>query len=302
MQRTRRVVVRLGDVTTARTIIITGASDGIGAAAARRLARSGDEVVVIGRSPAKTAAVAHSVGAQHFVADFADLKQVRDLAAGLLERYPRIDVLANNAGGLMGRREETVDGHEKTFQVNHLAPFLLTTLLLDRLIESDARVINTSSVGNRIFGHLEIDDLDARRSYRADKAYGDAKLANILFTKELHRRYRSAGITTAAFHPGPAASNFGAESPSRLLQFAYRSPLRHIALISPQKGSDQLVWLACAREGVDWQSGQYYAHHKIGRPNRQAHDPVLAEQLWERSLAMVTDTDALPTTRQEETP
>jgi NAD(P)-dependent dehydrogenase (short-subunit alcohol dehydrogenase family) len=278
-------------VTAPRTIVITGASDGIGAAAAHRLARSGEEVVVVGRSPAKTAAVASAVGAAHFVADFADLSQVRELAAQLLARYPSIDVLANNAGGIMGARQETIDGHEKTFQVNHLAPFLLTTLLLDRLIESRARVINTSSVGNRLFGHLEIDDLDARRGYRADKAYGDAKLANILFTKELHRRYRSAGITSAAFHPGPAASNFGAESPSRVLRLGYRTPLSHLALISPARGSDQLVWLACAQEGLDWRSGQYYAHHKIGRPNRQAKDPVLAEQLWDKSLAMVTDTE-----------
>jgi NAD(P)-dependent dehydrogenase (short-subunit alcohol dehydrogenase family) len=141
------------------------------------------------------------------VADFTDLAQVRALAEQLLA-----------AGGFMGEREVTVDGHEKTFQVNHLAPFLLTTLLLDRLVESQARVLNTSSLGNRISGHVNIDDLDAERGYRASKAYGDAKLENILFTKELHHRYHAAGISTAAFHPGSVASNFGNEAGSRMIR------------------------------------------------------------------------------------
>ena len=195
-----------------RTIVITGASDGLGAAAAKRLSRSGENVVVVGRSPQKTKAVATEIGADYLLADFTDLGQVRALAEQLLARYPRIDVLANNAGGIMGEREVTIDGHEKTFQVNHLAPFLLTTLLLDRLVEAKACVLNTSSLGNKLFGHVNIDDLDAERGYRPQKAYGDAKLENILFTKELHRRYHSAGISTAAFHPGSVASNFGQRS------------------------------------------------------------------------------------------
>nr|MDT0667841.1 SDR family NAD(P)-dependent oxidoreductase [Micromonospora sp. DSM 115978] len=123
-----------------RTVVVTGASDGIGAAAARRLAQSGETVVLVGRAPAKTAAVAAEIGADHFVADFAELAQVRRLATELLDRCPRIDVLANNAGGIMGDRALTADGHELTFQVNHLAPFLLTVLLMDRLVESTASV------------------------------------------------------------------------------------------------------------------------------------------------------------------
>ena len=147
-----------------RTIVITGASDGIGAAAARALAASGDRVVIVGRSPQKTEAIAAELGADHFIADFTRLADVRALAAELLRRYPRIDVLANNAGGIMGARELTADGHEKTLQVNHLAPFLLTTLLMDRLIESRASVINTSSAANR-FGRLNLDDLGNARKY-----------------------------------------------------------------------------------------------------------------------------------------
>ncbi len=270
-----------------RTIVITGASDGLGAVAAQRLIRSGENVVVVGRSPQKTAAVAAPLNADYFVADFADLFQVRELATQLLARYPRIDVLANNAGGMMGaQRVTTVDGHEKTFQVNHLAPFLLTTLLLDRLIEARGTVINTSSIGNR-FGHIDITDLDHQRGFQAQKAYGSAKLANILFTKELHRRHHGDGISTAAFHPGPVASNFGAES-GKLMQLVYHSPLKNVALIGPERGSDQLVWLASATPGTDWTSGEYYTKYTPGWRNKQANDRLLAEQLWERSLAMVT--------------
>jgi len=271
-----------------RTIVITGASDGIGAAAAARLSRSGEHVVVVGRSEQKTAAVGSELGADHFVSDFADLSQVRSLAEQLLQRYQRIDVLANNVGAFMGRREVTVDGHEKTFQVNHLAPFLLTTLLLDRLIESSATVLNTSSVGNKLFGHVDIDDLDAEHGYRASKAYGDAKLENILFTKELHRRYHHEGISTAAFHPGNVASNFGGEARAWWIRAAYRTPIKHLALVGPERGSDELVWLASSTPGKDWVSGEYYVNHRIGRANRRAYDADLARELWDRSLAMVT--------------
>ncbi|KJE19585.1 short-chain dehydrogenase of unknown substrate specificity [Frankia torreyi] len=275
---------------TGRTIVITGASDGIGAAAARRLSRAGESVVVVGRSPQKTAAVAAELGADHFVADFADLAQVRALAAELLARYPTIDVLANNAGGIMAReRQLTVDGHELTFQVNHLAPFLLTTLLLDRLVESQARVLNTSSIGNKLLGKVDIDDLDAERTFRASKAYGDAKLENILFTRELHRRYHERGISTAAFHPGAVASSFSSGSGSPVMRVFYGSALKHVFLISPDKGADQLVWLATSKPGSDWQSGQYYVKRKIGSANKQADDADLARQLWERSEAMITE-------------
>ncbi|MDQ6740490.1 MAG: SDR family NAD(P)-dependent oxidoreductase [Actinomycetota bacterium] len=270
---------------TERTIIITGASDGIGAAAARALAAAGDRVVVVGRSPEKTKAIAGDIGADYFLADFARLDQVRGLAKELLAKYPRIDVLANNAGGIMGRRELTVDGHEKTFQVNHLAPFLLTTLLMDVLVESGARVINTSSAANSFFGRLDIDDLDAERKYGTNRAYGNAKLANILFTKELNRRYGGRGLTTAAFHPGGVATNFSAASNSPM-RFAYSGITRRF-MLTPEQGADTLVWLATARPGTDWISGEYYAKRKVAKANKQASDAGLARELWERSEEMV---------------
>jgi NAD(P)-dependent dehydrogenase (short-subunit alcohol dehydrogenase family) len=271
---------------TGRTIVITGASDGIGAAAAKRLSRSGENVVVVGRSPEKTAAVAEPLGADSYVADFAELAQVRGLANGLLEKYPRVDVLANNAGGMFDGPERTVDGFEKTFQVNHLAPFLLTHLLLDRLIESRASVLNTSSQANR-FSVTDLDDLDALQSRGGMVAYPPSKLANILFTKELHRRYHGAGISTAAFHPGNVASNFSADAKNPAFDLLYRTPLRHIGLTGAEPGSDELVWLASATPGVDWVSGEYYAKHKVRKAHKKASDAGLAERLWNRSLEMV---------------
>jgi NAD(P)-dependent dehydrogenase (short-subunit alcohol dehydrogenase family) len=269
-----------------RTIVITGASDGIGAAAARKLSGLGEKVIVVGRSREKTASVANETGSDFFVADFARLDDVRALASALLAKYPRIDVLANNAGGIMGNREETVDGHEKTFQVNHLAPFLLTKLLLDRLVESKAMVLNTSSVANQLFGRIDIEDLEARTGYSPNKAYGDSKLANILFTRELHRRYHGQGIHTAAFHPGNVATNFSSGSTSAM-RFLYQTFLKRLFLIAPEKGADTLVWLARSRPGTDWISGEYYYKRKIEKANKQAYDADLALQLWKRSAVMV---------------
>ena len=269
-----------------RTIVITGSSDGIGAAAARQLAGKGDRLVLVGRSEAKTAECARALGAPYLCADFTRLDEVRALAEGLRAMCQRIDVLANNAGGIMGVREITEDGFEKTLQVNHLAPFLLTNLLMDVLASSSAKVINTASVGARIFGHLELDDLDNHKKYSPSKAYGDSKLANILFTKELHRRYHARGINTAAFHPGNVATNFAAESTSRL-RFIYHTPLKYLALISPEKGAENLVWLVNGTPGRDWVSGEYYEKKKVAKTNPQAGDATLACEFWDRSADMV---------------
>ncbi len=275
-----------------RTIVITGASDGIGASAARTFSRQGEQVVVVGRSAEKTENVAKEIGADFFVSDFADLAQVRALAAQLKEKYPRIDVLANNAGGIMGERELTVDGHEKTFQVNHLAPFLLTTELIDVLTTSRSTVINTASVANSLFGKLDLDDLNATNGYSANRAYGNGKLANILFTTELHNRYNAAGISTAAFHPGGVATNFAAESTS-FMRVAYTSVLNRF-MLTPEQGADTLVWLANTTPGHDWISGAYYAKRRLSKANKQAYDAGLARGLWQRSEAMVAqDLDKL---------
>lgn len=268
------------------TIVITGASDGIGAASARQLAANGRRVVLVGRSPAKTAAVADELGAPHHVADFTDLGQVRALADELLEAYPRIDVLANNAGGIFDRRT-TTDGFDLTFQVNHLAPFLLTTRLMDRLIESDAKIIQTSSIGARLFGKLDLDDLENQTRWTANKAYGDAKLANILFTKELDRRYGRQGLSAVAFHPGNIRTSFASDT-SSLMRFSYQTPLRHVFLASADKGGAALTRLAEGTPGTTWRSGEYYERGKVAtKVNPQCADTALAVGLWDRSEAMV---------------
>ena len=268
-----------------KTIVITGASDGIGAAGARQLHRDGHMVVIVGRSPEKTRAVAGELGADYFVADFSRLDEVRSLAAKLQANYPRIDVLANNAGGVFGAKKTTVDGFEQTLQVNHLAPFLLTNLLIDRLAESRATVINTSSVANSRFGKFDIDDVNAERGYSENRAYGNAKLANILFTVELHNRYAERGISTAAFHPGIVATSFATGSTS-LMRLVYRSVFK-VFLISPEEGADTLVWLATTVPGIDWVSGAYYAKRQIAKANPQAYDTALAARLWDLSAGLV---------------
>jgi NAD(P)-dependent dehydrogenase (short-subunit alcohol dehydrogenase family) len=269
-----------------RTIVITGASDGIGAASARQLAQLGEEVVVVGRNPEKTARVARSLGVESFVADFSDLAQVRELAASLLEAYPRIDVLANNAGGVFGERTLTKDGYETTFQVNHLAPFLLTNLLRDRLVESEASVIQTSSAAARLFPRFDIDDLQGERRYSSTAAYGNAKLANVLFTRELNRRFGDAGLSAVAFHPGVIASNFGSTSDGPW-KFLYSGPIAQRLMTSTSVGGARLTWLALGKPRLDWTPGGFYSNNKPAKTNRIADDPVVARQLWERSAVLV---------------
>ncbi|BCW53734.1 MULTISPECIES: SDR family NAD(P)-dependent oxidoreductase [unclassified Arthrobacter] len=269
---------------TPRTIVITGASDGIGAAAARTLAKAGEQVVVVGRSAEKTRALAEEIGADFYLADFADLSQVRTLATELEEKYPRIDVLANNAGGMMGKRTLTVDGNELTFQVNHLAPFLLTTLLMDTLAASNAKIINTASAAN-YSGKMDLFDLKAEQGYRTYRAYGTGKLANILFTSELHRRFHDRGITTAAFHPGVVRTNFAADSTSPF-RHAYKTLLNRF-MLSPDQGADTMLWLINGTPGTDWISGAYYAKRALAKANPQAYDAELARGLWDKSDELV---------------
>lgn len=269
-----------------RTIVITGASDGIGAAAARELSQRGEKVVAVGRSEGKTTALASELGVDYFVADFADLSQVRNLAQQLRSRYARVDVLANNAGAMSRTLQMTDDGYEKTYQVNYLAPFLLTTLLLDVLVESRAAVVNTSSMSQIPLCRVSIERLENTHRRRPRKAYALAKLGIILFTRELHRRYHDAGLATAAFDPGWVDTNFGPASGWRSIDIMSRTPVRRL-VASAEKGAEQLVWLASSSAGVDWKSGEYYAKHRIAKANRHAYNPELARALWDRSLAVV---------------
>jgi NAD(P)-dependent dehydrogenase (short-subunit alcohol dehydrogenase family) len=269
-----------------KAILITGGSDGIGAAAASLLKAQGSHVTIVGRSMEKTQKVAKELEVPFYIADFAKLDDVRKLAGQLKRDFSRIDVLANNAGGVMGdKRMLTVDGHELTIQVNYLAPFLLTNLLLDTLINSKATVIATSSVAHRQAGKLDLGDINMERGYTRMSAYGKAKLMDILFTKELHRRYHAQGIAAAAFHPGVVRTSFASEFGGGGLSVIYRSFLNHL-LLSPAKGADTLVWLATSEPVKDWQPGEYYQKRRITEPSRQAQDPKLAHDLWDLSAKL----------------
>lgn len=260
-----------------RTVVVTGASSGLGAAAAVELARRDWQVAVVGRDAERTAAVAARAGGIPFIADFDDLDQVRALADDLLARFPRIDALVNNAGGIVSRRSTTVDGNETTLQRNVLAAALLTELLAPRLsaARDTGRVVLTSSVLNRL-GGLRLDDLDfADRRYGAGwRAYGASKLATILYARSLVAR---TGLEAYAFHPGYVRSGFGAESrTARLLQLVTGS-----MQISPEAGAAPLVHLVDTPElGVP--NGTYFdGLDPLGATHPSAGDARLADELWQ---------------------
>lgn len=265
-----------------KIIVITGASSGLGRAAAMNLAARGAEIAVVGRNPERTRTVAASVGGAAFLADYDRLDEVRALASALQARYDRIDVLVNNAGGLVPKRALTSDGFERTFQSNHLAPFLLTNLLLPVLERSHARVVSTASVAN-LFGRLDLDDLsfEHRAWLGGWPAYGTGKIETILFIEELARR---TGLEAYSFHPGYVSTGFGADTP--LIRFANLISAGRIGL-RPEQGAAPLVYLASAVE-IGAPNGTYFDHlTPHGRVQKRAHSADLARRLWEKSAELV---------------
>lgn len=263
-----------------RVAVITGASSGIGTVAARELAAQGFEVAVVGRNPERTRSVAKEVGGREFLADYDSLDSVRGLVASLAEAFPHIDVLANNAGGLIHRRGVSADGFERTIQLNHLAPFLLTNLLLPQL--EGSRVIGTASIANT-FGSLRLDDLEWKRRpwFGGWRAYGTSKIATILFGQELAKR---APLDSYTFHPGYVATGFGAESP--LVRLGNLVTSGRIA-ITADEGAAPLVHLASV-EKVDAPNGTYFdGLRPNGRMNRVIRRPGIAADLWEQTARMV---------------
>lgn len=277
----------MGDQTLAdRTILVTGASDGIGAETARALASKGATVLVTGRSAEKLRPVAEAVGTEPLVADFSRLDDVRRLASQVAERVEKLDVLMNNAGGTFAPSKKTHDGHEPNFQINHLAPFLLTHLLRPQLAAAGASlVVNTSSIGNLV-GKIVLDDLDyARRRAFEFPAYGTGKLMNIVFTRGISQRWSEDGIVSVAVHPGPVGSSFGRDS--WFIGLLYRSPLRRVGTISVPEGAAPLIALAEGGPVIEL-NGRYFSRFKLdGRENKQAHDQGIIDGLWERSAALV---------------
>ncbi|WP_207453165.1 SDR family NAD(P)-dependent oxidoreductase [Herbiconiux sp. SYSU D00978] len=270
-------------MSTDGVIVLTGASSGIGAVAARELAALGRRVVVVGRNPERTRAVAAEVSGDALLADYDRLDDVRGLAATILERYDRIGVLLNNAGGLVPQRALTEDGFERTIQHNHLAPFLLTGLLLPRLEQSGGRVIGTASIANR-FGWLRLDDLDWQRHpwLGGWPAYGTSKLATVLFMRELARRMPR--VEAFSVHPGFVRTSFGTGSRAMAVMATLT---RGGYGISAEAGAAPLVALA-STERPPAASGTYFDMLRPnGRVAPQAHDAALARDLWIESASRV---------------
>ncbi len=270
---------------TGRTVLVTGASDGIGAETARVLAARGATVHVTGRSLEKLRPVAEEVGTEPLVADFSRLDDVRRLADRVGERVGSLDVLVNNAGGTFAPSRTTYDGHEPNFQVNHLAPFLLTNLLHPRLAAAGSSlVLNTSSIAN-LAGKIVLDDLDYQHRRATElRGYGTGKLMNIVFTRGITQRWAEDGVVAVAVHPGPVGSSFGRDS--RLVGLLYRTPLRRLATISVADGAAPLV--ALVERGPDPSiDGCYFSRFKAnGREHAQAHDQRIIDGLWERSASL----------------
>lgn len=273
-----------------KTILITGATDGIGLETAKVLAILGHRVLLHGRSEVKGQAALDAIQKQtpqaavrFLKADFASLAQVRGLAEQVLAEAPRLDVLINNAGCSFFTRTISADGYEATFAVNHLAPFLLTQLLLERLKASaPARIVNVASAAHR-YAQLDFDDLMSRGRYRVMQVYGRSKLANILFTRELARRLNGTGVTVNALHPGVVRTHIGQYN--GFARFIGQIILRAIA-IPAAEGAKTSLYLATSPE-VEGQSGGYYDQCAPTTPKPQALDAASATRLWEASEQLV---------------
>jgi NAD(P)-dependent dehydrogenase (short-subunit alcohol dehydrogenase family) len=278
------------DGMTGKICMVTGATDGIGKATAMALAQMGATVVVAGRSEQKCVATVEQIvqktgnqQVEHMLSDFSVLAEVRQLAADFVRRNDRLDVLVNNAGAMFLRRSLSPEGYEMTFAVNHLAPFLLTHLLLDIIKASaPARIVNVASGGHRR-KVLDFDDLQSRKGYSPMRVYGKSKLANMLFTYELAHRLKGTSVTVNAMHPGFVRTNMGANNGwfVRLML-----PLIHIASLTPEQGARTAVYLASSPE-VEGVSGKYFINCAPARSSRASHDKEAAARLWQASAEMV---------------
>jgi NAD(P)-dependent dehydrogenase (short-subunit alcohol dehydrogenase family) len=267
-----------------KTVLITGGTGGIGRATAEGLARLGARVGIVGRDLSRARSVAADLAAASgnpaldaYAADLSAQAEVRRLAGEVLTAYPRLDVLVNNVGGFWATRHETVDGLEYTFAVNHLAPFLLTELLLDRLkAGAPARIVTVSS-GAQAMGRIDFADLQAAGSYSGPRAYNQSKLANVMFTYELARRIAGSGVTATVLHPGVVRTAFGAEDPAPWHRVLL--PLVRPFLKTPARGAATSVYLASSAE-VDGVTGRYFVNRKPARSNPNSYDTAAAARLW----------------------
>ena len=271
-----------------KSVLVTGGTGGIGKATAIGLAALGARVGITGRDPARTEAAAAGIRAtpgspavDAFAADLSVQAGVRRLAAQVLDTYPRLDVLVNNAGGFWAHRHVTADGLERTFALNHLAPFLLTSLLLDRLTASaPARIITVSS-GAHARGRIDFDDLQSERNYSGQRAYSQSKLANVMFTYELARHLAGTGVTATVLHPGVVRTSFGAEDQAPYLAVMIR--VARLFMKTPAQGARTPIYLASSPQ-VEGITGRYFVNRKPKTSGKASHDTTAAARLWQASI------------------
>ena len=269
-----------------KVALITGGTGGIGKAAATALAGMGAEVVVVGRNSERGEAAVAKIreksgndGVSLLLADLSVQAEVRKLTQDFGDRHDRLDVLVNNAGLVLSERNETPDGIEAQFAINHLAPFLLTNLLTDLLKKSaPSRVVTVSSEAQR-WGKMDFDDLQSKKRYRGFPVYGMTKLANVMFTFELAERLKGTGVTANCMHPGAVNTGFAQNNrgPASLAFRLFKPFMR-----SPEQGADTLVYLA-ASPAVEGMTGKYVSDRKVTAASPIAYDENARKRLWEES-------------------
>lgn len=276
-----------------KVVLVTGATSGMGLATAIELAKQNYQVIMVGRNEEKgLKALAYaqnesnSSNISFMICDLASLKDIRRFASEFKNNYKKLDVLINNAGVLCLKRETTVDGFEMQMGVNHLGHFLLTHLLMECLLNADeGRIVNVSSGGHK-WGDFYENDPHFTQGYNLFKGYGQSKLANILFTKELAKRLKDTRVTVNALHPGAVTTNLGVDRQTGFGKTVYKllSPFFQ----SPTEGAGTTIFLT-TDPNVNGVSGEYFVNKKIAKPSKKANDPVLARRFWDWSSMEVAE-------------
>lgn len=269
-----------------KIVLITGATSGIGKATARKLAAMGARLILVARNEEKLKSTITEISSatgnkelDYIPCDLSSMFEIRQMAKQFLQKFPHLDLLINNAGVIVPEYRRTVDGYEYTFALNHLGYFLTTGLLLEALLKhAPARIVSVSSVAHR-WSDINFDDLMFERKYNPMKAYGQSKLANILFTRELALRLNGKGVTANCLHPGAVNSQFGSEFKGI---FKAGMSLFRPFMISPNKGAETIVYLATSPE-VEGVSGRYFARKRVAKTSDAAEDMEKARKLWEIS-------------------
>ena len=276
---------------TGKVVLVTGGTGGIGKATATGLAALGARVGITGRDLARAERVAAEIrtasgnpAVDAFAADMSSQAEVRRLAVAVLAAYPRLDVLVNNVGGFWAHRHPTVDGLEHTFAVNHLASFLLTNLLLDRLKASAPSRVVTVSSHVQAEGRIDFDNLQSARDYSGQTAYSQSKLANVMFTNELARRLKGSGVTATCLHPGFVRTEFGAEDQAWF--FSVISNVVRPFLKTPAQGARSSIYLASSPD-MDSVTGLFFVDGRPKAANKVAYDPITLARLWQTSAGLV---------------